>query len=457
MSLLQFFSILRARWAAAGLILLATLAAVLAWVLLRPTWWSARAPVLVDVQASDVGGGYAPALLASYMATQIDIARSERVSARAIEALYAEELRRNPDAAPLGDERRRDRVRAVQQGLEVKPARESNIIHIQWTGPTSGEASRVAAALARAFVDVSLSLRTGPAREDAGWFEQQVGRARDALAQAQVRLADHQRQTGIVGSEQADHEIARLNQLATRLAEVQADTTDSQSKRGAARDTVTEVMDSPLINGLKADLARLEARRQEAGATLGPRHPQMERLQAEIASLQARLATETRRIGTAIETRFRAGRERERELSAALAAQRERVLALQQDRAQMALLQQDVEAARRQFETVSTHASRARLESLATQTNLVVLTPAAAAVTPTGPTPRQALAVGTVAGLLLAVAGALMLELAQRRIRSVDDILQASGLPVLAILPPAGAMAALAAPRRRLGHAGGAA
>ncbi len=449
MSLLQFLSILRARWAAAGLILLASIVGALGYALVRPAAYEARVPVLVDLKANDVGGGYSPALLASYMATQIDVAHSDPVAGRALDALQS--------GQPLQGPARLQALQRLQEGLQVRPARESNIIHIQWTGPTSGEASRVAAALARAFVDVSLSLRTGPAREDAGWFEQQVGRARDALAQAQVRLAEHQRQTGIVGSEQADHEIARLNQLATRLAEVQADTTDSQSKRGAARDTVTEVMDSPLINGLKADLARLEARRQEAGATLGPRHPQMERLQAEIASLQARLATETRRIGTAIETRFRAGRERERELSAALAAQRERVLALQQDRAQMALLQQDVEAARRQFETVSTHASRARLESLATQTNLVVLTPAAAAVTPTGPTPRQALAVGTVAGLLLAVAGALMLELAQRRIRSVDDILQASGLPVLAILPPAGAMAALAAPRRRLGHAGGAA
>ncbi len=447
MSLLQFLSILRARWAAAGLILLASVAGALAFALLRPAAYEARVPVLVDLKANDVGGGYSPALLASYMATQIDVARSDPVAGRALDALQS--------GPPPQGAAREQALKRLQEGLQVRPARESNIIHIQWTGADAGEAGRVAAALARAFVDVSLSLRTGPAREDAGWFEQQVARAREALATAQIRLADHQRQTGLVGSEQADHEIARLNHLSTRLAEVQADTTDSQSKRGAARDTVTEVMESPLINGLKADLARLEARRQEAGATLGPRHPQMERMQAEIDALQARLATETRRIGSAIDTRFRAGRERERELAAALATQRERVLALQQDRAQMALLQQDVEAARRQFETVSTHASRARLESLATQTNLVVLTPAAASVTPTGPTPKQALAVGTVAGLLLAVAGAVMLELAQRRIRSVDDITQAAGLPVLAIVPPAGAMAALAAPRRRLGHAGG--
>jgi chain length determinant protein EpsF len=447
MSLLQFLSILRARWAAAGLILGLTVVSALAYAVLRPGSYEARVPVLVDLKANEVGGGYSPALVASYMATQIDVARSEPVVARALELLQ-------PGVSLQGPAREMAMQR-LQEGLQVRPARESNIIHIQWAGADAGEAARAAGALARAFVDVNLSLRTGPARQDAGWFDQQVARAREAMAQAQVRLADHQRRSGIVGSEQADHEIARLNQLATRLAEVQADTTDSQSKRGASRETVTEVIESPLINGLKADLARLEARRQEAAATLGPRHPQMERLDAEVGALQARLSTETRRIGAAIETRYRAGRERERELAAALSAQRERVLAIHQDRAQMALLQQDVEAARRQFETVSTHASRARLESLATQTNLVVLTPSAATVTPTGPTPRQALAVGTVAGLLLAVAGAILLELAGRRVRSVDDIAQAARLPVLAVLPAASAMAALAAPPRRLGHAGG--
>ncbi len=437
MSLLQFFSILRARWAAAGLILLATLAAVLAWVLLRPTWWSARAPVLVDVQASDVGGGYAPALLASYMATQIDIARSERVSARAVEALYAEELRRNPDAAPLGDERRRDRVRAVQQGLEVKPARESNIIHIHWMGRNPGEAARVANAVARAFVDVSLELKTGPAKQDASWFEEQVRTSRQKLEQAQVRLSEFQQRAGIVGNEQADHEVARLNELSLQLAQVQAQTTDSQSKRAASRDTVAEVMQSPLVNGLKADIARLEAQAQQAGATLGPRHPQMQRLEAELAALQSLLSAETARIGRSIDTSFQAGRAREGELAGALHAQRARVLALNKDRAHLALLKQDVDAAQRAFEAVSANASKSRLQSLTTQTNLMLLAPAVEPQAPAGPSPQQAVAVATLAGLALAVIGALLLELANRRVRSADDIAMATDLPVLASVPPA--------------------
>jgi hypothetical protein len=71
------------------------------------------------------------------------------------------------------------------------------------------------------------------------------------------------------------------------------------------------------------------------------------------------------------------------------------------------------------------------------------------------------LAVGGIAGLLLAVAGALMMELSRRRVRSVDDLTQVTGLRVLASLPAAhaaggfGRRAALPPPARRLGLAGG--
>ncbi|MFD0667096.1 chain length determinant protein EpsF [Ramlibacter sp. MAHUQ-53] len=448
MTLMQFLSILRARWACAGLIVLATLAAALAWVLLRPAWWSARAPVLVDVQASDVGGGYSPALLASYMATQIDVARSDRVAERALDQIVADEVRRNPDAPPLGEARRRERLQALKAGLEVKPARESNIIHIGWTGRSPGEAARVANAFARGFVEVSLDLRTGPAKQDATWFDEQVRLSRRKLEEAQLRLSEFQQRAGLVSEGQADHEMARLNALATQLAAVQAQTTDPQSKRGAARETVAEVMLSPLVNGLKADIARTEARLQEASATLGPRHPQMQRLQAEHDALQARLAGETARIGRSLEASYEAGKARERDLGAALAAQRTRVLDLNRDRAHLALLKQDVDAAQRAFEGVSTNASKTRLQSLTTQTNLLLLAPALEPQQPAGPSTRQALAVAVLAGLVLGVVGALGLELARRRVRSADDIVLGADLPLLASVPPA--LPAPSRPARRM-------
>ncbi len=450
MSLLQFLSILRARRAAAALILLAVLALSLLWALVRPERYTADAPVLVDVQSEKVGGGFAPMLVASYMATQIDIARSQRVAQRALDLMQA--------AGQADASRRREWLQEARERLHVRPARESNIIHVGWSASTPAEAAQGANALARAFVEVALEIQTAPAKQGSGWYDTQVEASRRKLEDAQTRLSEFQQRAGIVGTEQVDHEIARLRELSLQLAQVQAQTTDSQSRRGAASETVAEVMQSPLVNALKADLARAEARLQESAATLGPRHPQLLRLQAERDALQGRLAAETRRIAGGIEASYRAGRSREQELNAALQTQRQQVLALNRQRGQLALLQQDVDAARRAFETVSTNASKTRLESLATQTYLTQLAPATEPLEPSGPGLAQILAVAAVAGTLLAVAGALMLEFARRRVRSVDDIILGADLPVLASLPPAyTGLAALSGPRRRLGFSGGAA
>ena len=443
MTLMQFLSILRARRGLVGTLVLTTMLIALLWVWLRPARFTAQAPVVVDVRATDVGGGYSPALVASYLATQFDIARSERVARRALELA---EPARAGDAARLAQ---------LQQGLEVKPAREGNVMRIGWTGPNAQEAARIADAFSQAFVDVSLSLKTTPARQDARWFDEQVQASRQQLEQAQLRLAQFQQRSGIVGSEQVDHELARLQGLATQLAQVQAQTTDSQSKRGIRGESVPEVIQSPLVNGLKADLARAQARLEEAGAFMGPRHPQMQRLAAERDALRSRLAAETGRIAGSIESSFQAGRVRERELSAALDAQRARVLAINQDRARLNLLQQDVDAARRAFEAVSTDASKARLQSVATQTQLTPLMAAPVPARPDGPTTWQALAIGGAGGLVLAVACAVLLELARRQVRCADDIALATQVPVLAVIPsPARSFAALPGGRARLGFSG---
>ncbi|AEG92165.1 chain length determinant protein EpsF [Ramlibacter tataouinensis] len=464
MSIQQFFSILRARWPVAGLILLATIGAALAWVLLRPTHYTARAPVLVDVQSENVGGGYSPSLIASYMATQIDIAKSDRVAERVMEILKDDlpastsPLRRTSAAADPQAERR-ERMKTIQENLEVKPARESNIINISYTANTAADAAKVANAFARAYVDVALDIKTAPHKADASWFDEQVKAARAKLEQAQMKLSEFQQRQGIVGANetaQVDFETSRLNELSNQLALVQAQTTDAQSKRGAAGDTVAEAMASPLVLSLRTDIARLEGKLQDSSASLGPQHPTMQRMQAELAALRSRLGQETSRISSSISTSYETGRARERELQAAVAAQKARVLAVNKDRGQLGLLNKDVEAAQRNFEAITNNASKSRLQALTTQTNLMLLASAVEPLEPSGPSAKQALIVATLAGLLLAVAGALMMELANRRVRSIDDITMATQLPVLASLPASTpAFAALPASRRRLALSNG--
>ena len=91
MSLHQFFSIMRARRRLAGLILLGTLLLALAWVVLRPATYVARAPVLVDSRSDPTNNtpSYQALVTPAYLATQIDIVKSDKVAEQAVKLLPA--------------------------------------------------------------------------------------------------------------------------------------------------------------------------------------------------------------------------------------------------------------------------------------------------------------------------------------------------------------------------------
>lgn len=433
MSLLQFFTILRARRAVVGLILLATLVLAAAWLVLKPASYTARAPVLVDVRNDPVNPTAQGMVGPSFMATQIDVIKSDRVAERVVQMLPADQ----PPLKGLREIAEKKGLPAswlahqIRQELEVKPARESNIINIAWTGGTPAQAAQVANAFAQAYLETSLEIRTDPARKYADWFDEQVKASRDKLERAQTRLSEFQQKSGIVSSdERSDYEVTRLKELSQQLMIAQG--------RGIGG-SVASSDSSPLVNNLRQDVARMEAKVGEASATMGSNHPQMQKLQAELGAMRSRLAQESSRVGASGANSAAISKQRERELQNAIAQQRNRVLAMNKDRGELSVLQRDVDTAQKAFETVSASAAQARLQSMTNQTNVMRLASAVEPLEATGPRKSLALVVAAVLGTLLGVAGALLLEMVNRRIRSAEDLHAVTQLPILASVPASSA------------------
>lgn len=461
MTFQQFLLILRARYKMAVGILLFTVASTLIVSLLLPKQYTASAAVVVDVKSPDpIVGMVLPGLAApGYMATQIDIINSDRVARRVVKLLRMDEsppIREQWVEATDGEG---DLIvwlaDLLKQKVNVKPSRESNVINIDFTGNDPQFVAAVANAFAQAYIDINLELKVEPARQQAAWFEDQTKTLRDNLEKAKQTLSIHQQEAGIVAiDERLDHEIAKLNDLSTQLTMVQAQTSDSSSKRksGGAIETLPEVMQNPLVNNLKADIARLEAKLQESSINLGRNHPQSQRAQSEIASLRKKLASEIQHISNSIGTSYDVGKEKEKELHEAMEIQKKRVLELNAQRDQISVLHRDVEAAQRAFEGVSQRSTQTRLESLSAQTNIVALNPASAPTEPSRPKILLNVLISIFLGTLLAVGIVLMLELRNRRVRSSEDVIEAIDAPILVTIPSMTSSLALPKNRRRLFH-----
>ena len=448
MTLQQFFLILRARWRVALLALVITVGTTTLVSLLMSKQYTASAAVVVDVKSPDPMSGMVLSgmMVPSYMATQIDIINSDRTAKAVVKLLRM-------DASPVIQAQWQEATEGkgqlidwlaplLQRQLVVKPSRESNVINIDYSGADPAFAATLANAFAQAYMDVNLDLRLAPARQYATFFEEQTKTARSKLETAQKALSDYQQQNGITATdERLDFETAKLNETSSQLTGIQGLTTDSASKRQSGKsDTVAEVMQSPLINGLKADIARLEAKLTESNINLGKNHPQTQRNEAELAALKSQLAQETQKITSSIETTYQISKQREAQLQGALGAQKTRVLMLNKQRDELNVLRRDIESAQRAFELVSQRASMTNIESQADQTNIAILNPASPPADPSKPKIFLNILISIFLGTLLAIGLALGLELKVRRVRSAEDLVEALEIPLLGAVSSATSM-----------------
>ncbi len=448
MTLQQLFLILRARYKALLFTLLLVVGATALVSLLLPKQYTATTAVIVDVKSPDPVAGVAmQGLIApGYMATQIDMINSDRVAKDVVKALKLEQaaaVRQQWQESTQGQGDLVDWLaNLLQRKLDVKPSRESNIININFTGNDPRFAASVANAFAKAYIDLNLDLRLAPARQYAAFFEEQTKTARQKLETAQSALSTYQQSHGITSADdRLDFEMAKLNETSSQLTGIQGQTTDSQSKRSNARpDTVSEVIQNPLINGLKADIARLEAKLTESSGNLGQNHPQTLRTQSELATLKAQLEAETRKITSSIDTTYQVSRQREGQLQSALASQKQRVLGLNKQRDELNVLRRDIELAQRAFETVSQRASQSNVESQTNQTNIAVLNLASPPAEPSKPRVLLNILVSVFLGTLAGIALALARELSNRKVRSIEDLVDALGIPLLGVVSSATGM-----------------
>jgi polysaccharide biosynthesis transport protein len=474
MNLGLLLRIIRARFGLISLIFIVTVASTAVASFLMPRIYAPSTMVFIDVKSLDpvLGGAvHTPQSVRGLMATQVEIIKSDRVMLAMIRDLG---LDRDPEIVESWMKETGGNgdvggwlAKRMLRMLSITPSNEGSTLSITYESRDPVMATDVVNSLARNYVQATRSLRAEPARESAGYFEQQVATNRERLKLAEARLSAFQQSSGIVATdERVDIENQRLQELSTQLVAIQTQASESRSRRDAVnrdgRDSMPEVVQNQLVQNLKAELGRAEARLQELSSRLGINHPQYQSALSEVQVLRGRLNGEIDKVTRSIVATSRINTQREAEIRASLEEQRARVLRLRKDHDQLAALRREVDDARKSLELVTQRLTQTTIESQVPQSNVSILSPALVPADPARPKPVLNIVVGGFVGLLLGMIAALSLEAFRRPVRTAEDLLRAVELPVLAVLPPANARRAqrligdtgpaVAQPQLRLGN-----
>jgi chain length determinant protein EpsF len=445
-----FLRILQSRFGLILSILAITLGSAAAASFLMPKVYAPSAVLFVDVKSLDpvLGGAVnSPQTVRGQLATQVEIIESDRVVHGVIRDMG---LDKRPDIVQAwmkDTDGQGDIVTWLAKGmlkrLSVTPSNEGSTLAISYESTDPKAATDITNAFARHFIGATLSLRAAPAKENADYFEKQVEVYRQRLREAQKKMSAFQQASGIVATdERLDIENQRLQELSSQLVAIQSQASESRSRQNAiasqGRESMPEVVQNQLVQSLKSELGRAEAKLQELSSRLGPNHPQYQSAEAEVQVLRSRLNAEIDKVSRSIFANSQINVQREGEIRRALDLQRTRMLQMRKDRDQLSVLEREVADAQKGLDLVSQRLTQTNLESQAPQSNVSILAPALEPSEPARPKPVLNMVVGAFVGLLLGLLAALSIETFKRPVRTADDLLQALDVPVLAVLPPAG-------------------
>lgn len=410
---MNFEQIFRLLWARRGLILIATIASLLAATvagMILPPRYKAHARVMLNVVKPDpvTGEIIASQFARAYVRTQTELIRDYRIAGTVVDMLgWAS----SPELAEQYANRRTDDVRDFRRwmaqnvidntGAELIEG--SNILDISYTASSPQGAAAVAEALRQAYVQQAIAFRREDAGADAEWFRNQTAKLKEQLTAAEQRKSEFERANGIVLDDQdVDQEVRRL----TALAQSSPQQTGPAIAVGAG-------------NPNAAQIAQLDAAISTAERTLGPNNPQlqdMKRQRAALASANTGAVVSTGPTGPSIGAQY--------------TSQLQKVLAQRGKSDEARRLSIDVAVLRDQYQKASARSAELEQQSEATESGLTLLGSATAPDKPSFPNWPLIIFGSLGLGLLLGVLAALIAELLARRVRSVAD-LRFDDLPVL--------------------------
>jgi chain length determinant protein EpsF len=466
MNVQQFLLILLARKKIILATLVVTVLLALGVSLIQPKTYKATASVLLNYKGVDplTGLTMPGQLLPGYMATQIDIISSKNVALRVVDALH---LASSPaviqqfNEATNGQGTVRDWLAdLLLKKLEIVPSRESSVVEISFKGADPQFAAAVANAFADEYQKITVQLKTDPAKKTAAYFNEQTKQLRDNLEAAQARLSKYQQEKGIVSldSNRVDVELARLNDLSSQLVAAQAAAMEGNSREAAAGSAMTspDVANNALIQQMRANLAQAEGKFADTAQRYGRNHPQYQAAKAELDKVRGELNAALGTVSSSVGANARVLRQREADLRKAVAEQKAKVLELNRSRDELQVLLKDLDSAQRAFDAASQRFSQTSIEAKSEQADIALLNPAVAPTEPSGPRVLLNTLIGFLAGTILGVGLALLLELLNRPVRSAGVVKDMLGIPVLGTIEwkaprsRIGGLKALVTPRRLL-------
>jgi polysaccharide biosynthesis transport protein len=236
------------------------------------------------------------------------------------------------------------------------------------------------------------------------------------------------------------------NPVATRVSELNQQLTQAMGERLQDEsymkqidegnvDSLPQMKDNVLIQGLTSRLVDSRAELAEQLAVYGSNNPQVRKLELQSEEINKQLETERARIASQIKAAYTSAQNREQLIRNTLRNMKGELDQSNTDVVQYDALKREADAEANLYTTLSSRAKELALSGSLNSSNIRLLDEARAPLKPDGPHRFRILAAGAIFGIFGGVILAFAAEQMNDKVSSAEDFRRWSDLPTLALVP----------------------
>jgi capsular exopolysaccharide synthesis family protein len=348
---------------------------------------------------------------------------------------------------PAGAAEQPDRehlISLVLQGLKVSNDGRSYTIHIAFASPHPDIAAIVANTYADQYLANQIDMKAGATTRANELLSQRLGQLREQLQASERAVESYRRAAGVLGDKAGSILVEQLSQTNAELAlarnqriesESRLQVAQSELRKGGDVQALSDVLASPVLQALRAKQAELKRQQAQLSSQYTAQYPTTKTMQADMATLQAQISEEATRAVNSLTDQVAMARTREAGLQSDLDRLERQFGEGGEAEVKLRQLEREAEANRAVYEAYLN-----RLKQIADQQQMQtadahLISSAIVPTVPTYPRYRPLLALGLVMGGVVGISVAFLLELFDRRLRSIGQVEEMTGLPVIALMP----------------------
>lgn len=328
--------------------------------------------------------------------------------------------------------------------LMVGRIRNTLLIEIRFASADPLKAARIVDAVADTYIRSQIEAKQQATLAATGLLDGRLKGLRDKLAEAERQVEQFKAAHNIFDSEGQTLAERQLAREMEGLVNARSEAADAKARYEQARrmmiggedpETIADVLKNGTVRLLRDELSKALRREAELATKYGARHPEMQKVAADVAKAQSELNIEIGKIIRNLRTEHDVAVARTHQLEAGLERLKQEVAASKEHQWRLRDLEREAAASKQLYEAILSR-NKQTAETLGLQVaDARLVEPASVSMKPASPNRKKLVLLALIGSLISGIGIAFVLEFAHPGAARVEDAERALDAPVISMLP----------------------